>query len=65
MAALRGAEQTIRAHRPKARAVGLPLDLRTSSAIPAWIQGLDLGYRLYLDHRWPGPAETILFAQPG
>ncbi len=63
MATLRGAEQTIRAHRPK-----LALSVYHSVAdlvdVPAWVHGLDLGYRLYLQHRWPGPAETILFAQP-
>ncbi len=63
MAALRGAEQTIRAHRPKL-ALSVYHSIADMAAIPAWVDDLDLGYRLYLDHRWPGPAETILFAQP-
>ena len=63
MAALRGAEDTIRRCRPKL-AVSVyhhPDDL---TEIPAWIYGLDLGYSLHLDHLWPGVAETILFARP-
>lgn len=63
MATLRGAEQTIRAHRPKL-ALSVYHSIDDFVDIPAWVDGLDLGYRLYLDHRWPGPAETILFAQP-
>ena len=63
MAALRGAEQTIRAHRP-ALAVSVYHSVSDMVDVPAWIDGLDLGYRLYLEHRWPGPAETILFARP-
>ena len=61
MAALRGAEQTIRAHRPKL-ALSVYHSVGDMADIPAWVDGLGLGYRLYLDHRWPGPAETILFA---
>ena len=64
MAALLGAELTIRTHRPKL-ALSVYHSVADFVAIPAWIQELDLGYRLYLDHRWPGPAETILFAQAG
>ncbi|HYI38647.1 MAG TPA: FkbM family methyltransferase [Thermoleophilaceae bacterium] len=63
MAALRGAEQTIRAHRPTL-ALSIYHSIGDFVDIPAWVDGLGLGYRLYLDHRWPGPAETILFAQP-
>lgn len=63
MATLRGAEQTIRAHRPKL-ALSVYHSIADMADIPAWVDDLGLGYRLYLDHRWPGPAETILFAQP-
>ena len=63
MPSLRGAEQTIRAHRP-ALAVSVYHSVSDMVDVPAWVNGLDLGYRLFLQHRWPGPAETILFAQP-
>lgn len=63
MATLRGAEQTIRAHRPKL-ALSIYHSIADMTDIPAWVHGLDLGYELYVDHRWPGPAETILFARP-
>lgn len=61
--ALRGAEQTLRAHRPtlSIAAYHRPEDLAT---IPAWIDELGLGYRLFLGHASPGNDETVLFAQP-
>ncbi|ABC82298.1 FkbM family methyltransferase [Anaeromyxobacter dehalogenans] len=63
LAALRGAERTLRRHRPKLAiaAYHRPEDL---GALPAWIDGLRLGYRLYLDHFTPGAWETIAFAAP-
>jgi FkbM family methyltransferase len=63
MAALRGARETIRRHRPKL-ALSLYHQLSDFVEIPAWVDALGLGYRLYLDHRWPGVPETVLFAQP-
>jgi FkbM family methyltransferase len=62
MQALAGAEQTIRRHRPK---LALSVYHRDEDLveIPAWVDGLDLGYELWLEHRWPGEAETVLFAQ--
>lgn len=63
MEALRGAEQTIRRARPK---LALSVYHRDEdlARIPAWVQDLGIGYRLFMDHSWPGPAETVLFAQP-
>ena len=63
MEALRGAEQTIRRARPK---LALSVYHRDEdlARIPAWVHDLGLGYRLFMDHSWPGPAETVLFAQP-
>jgi FkbM family methyltransferase len=63
MQALAGAEDTIRRHRPK---LALSVYHRDEDLveIPAWVDGLGLGYRQWLDHRWPGQAETVLFAQP-
>lgn len=59
--ALRGARERIEADRPK-----LAVSIYHSDAdfveIPAWIDGLGLGYELYLSHLWPGAAETVLFA---
>lgn len=63
LATLRGAQDTIARHRPKL-ALSVYHRLEDFVSIPAFVDGLDLGYQLYLDHRWPGPAETILFAQP-
>jgi FkbM family methyltransferase len=62
MRALAGAEETIRRHRPKL-AISVYHEEDDLFEIPMWVAGLDLGYRLYLDHRWPGVAETILFAR--
>jgi len=64
MAALAGAERTIRRDRPKL-ALSIYHSTADMAAIPTWVDDLGLGYRLYLDHRWPGPAETILFAHAG
>ncbi|ACL64767.1 methyltransferase FkbM family [Anaeromyxobacter dehalogenans 2CP-1] len=63
LAALRGAERTIRRHRPRLAiaAYHRPEDL---GALPAWIDALGLGYRIYLDHFTPGAWETIAFAAP-
>ena len=59
--ALRGAVRRIGADRPKL-AVSIYHSDEDLVEIPAWIDGLGLGYELYLSHLWPGAAETILFA---
>jgi FkbM family methyltransferase len=62
--ALRGAEASIRKHRP-ALAISLyhnPEDIET---IPRYLAGLDLGYRFYLDHHTIHNNETVLFGVPG
>lgn len=64
LAALRGAEETIRRHRPKL-AIAVYHDDADLAAIPAWVDGLDLGYRFHLDHFSPGWTETVLFCAPG
>jgi len=62
LAALRGAEEVIRRSRPKL-AVSVYHHEADFAQIPAWIDDLGLGYELFLDHKGPGPAETILFAR--
>jgi len=59
--ALRGAEQTIRRFRPRL-AICVYHSIADFARIPAWIAGLDLGYRLYLDHFTIYGEETICFA---
>ncbi|MEO5355657.1 MAG: FkbM family methyltransferase, partial [Magnetococcus sp. XQGC-1] len=61
MSALKGAESTIRTFKPKL-AICLyhkPEDLYTVSE---WIEALDLGYRLYLDHHTTVLWESVLYA---
>jgi FkbM family methyltransferase len=61
--ALKGAEASIRAHRPKL-AISLyhkPDDFET---IPRYLAGLNLGYRFYLDHHTIYQNETVLFGVP-
>jgi FkbM family methyltransferase len=60
--ALIGAEKTIRKHRPQL-AISIYHDLQHFASIPRWIAGLDLGYRLYLDHFTIHAEETVLFAR--
>lgn len=62
MDALIGAERTIRKHRPQL-AISIYHDLSHFASIPNWIAGLDLGYRLYLDHFTIHEEETVLFAR--
>jgi FkbM family methyltransferase len=61
--ALRGAERSIRQHRPKL-AISLyhnPEDIET---IPRYLADLDLEYRFYLEHHTIYNNETVLFAVP-
>jgi len=60
-AALRGAEATIRRFKPRL-AICIYHDIRHFSEIPLWIQCLNLGYRLYIDHFSLNENETVLFA---
>lgn len=62
MDALIGAERTIRSHRPRL-AISVYHSLGDFASIPNWIAGLDLGYRLYLDHFTIHEEETVLFAR--
>lgn len=62
--ALRGAERTLRRDRPQL-AISIyhhPDDLWR---IPRFLQALDLGYELYVDHRTTYFEETMLFARAG
>lgn len=60
--ALRGAEQVLRRFRPKLAIAAYhePEDLAT---IPAYLDDLDLGYELFVDHFSPTDLETVLFAK--
>jgi FkbM family methyltransferase len=61
LAALRGAEASIRRWRPKL-AISLYHRPEDFFAIPAWIDSLGLGYRFYLDHYSIHHEETVLYA---
>ena len=62
--ALKGAEKTIRAHKPKL-AVTLYHRLQDFATIPKYLSDLNLGYRFFLDHFSINEEETVLFAAPG
>jgi FkbM family methyltransferase len=64
MAALQGAERTIRKHKPKL-AIATYHSISDFVNIPLWILDLDLGYRIYIDHFTIHSEETICFAQVG
>lgn len=61
LGALRGAESTIRRWRPKL-AISLYHRPEDFFSIPLWIDSLDVGYRLYLDHYSIHHEETVLYA---
>lgn len=61
--ALKGAEASIRKHRPKL-AISLYHSPEDFDAIPRYLAGLNLGYRFYLDHHTIYQNETVLFAVP-
>jgi FkbM family methyltransferase len=63
LAALKGAEGVLEEHRPKL-AVALYHHPEDLTQIPAHIDELGLGYRLFLDHTSAGWEETVLFAAP-
>jgi FkbM family methyltransferase len=60
--ALKGAEQTIRSHRPKL-AVTLYHRLQDFTTIPRFLHDLNLGYRFYIDHFSINQEETVLFGK--
>lgn len=59
--ALKGAEASIRAYRPKL-AISIYHKLAHFWEIARWIDGLGLGYRMYMDHFTIHAEETMLFA---
>ena len=59
--ALVGAELTLRTHRPKL-AIAVYHKADDLITIPDYLDGLQLGYRFYLDHFSTNAEETILFA---
>ena len=59
--ALKGAEKTIRKHKPKL-AVTLYHRLQDFATIPQYLRELDLGYKFFLDHFSINQEETVLFA---
>jgi hypothetical protein len=61
LGALNGAEAAIRRWRPKL-AISLYHRPEDFFSIPLWIDGLALGYKLYLDHYTIHSEETVLYA---
>lgn len=61
--ALKGAERSLRAHRPKL-AISLYHQLSDFVTIPRYLESLNLGYSYYLDHHTIYLNETVLFAVP-
>lgn len=59
---LKGAEQVIKRHKPKL-AIASYHSLDDFVNIPLWIHGLDLGYKIYLDHSTIHWEETVVFAR--
>jgi len=60
--ALRGAEQTLRAFKPRL-AISLYHNKTDLTEIPEYLNALDLGYEFYLDHFTIHNEETVLFAR--
>lgn len=60
--ALIGAEKTIRKYKPKL-AISLYHSLNDFAKIPKWIDDLNLGYNLYMDHYTIHTDETVLYAK--
>jgi len=59
---LRGAEQTIRAYKPKL-AISIYHSIEEYATIFAYIDSLDLGYKFYMNHFTIFGEETVLFAK--
>lgn len=64
MNALRGAEETLRRFRPKL-AISVYHNLQDFVDVPAYLDGLGVGYRFYLKHATIYREETVLFADAG
>jgi hypothetical protein len=62
LAALRGAERTLRRDRPRL-AISLYHKPEDFYEIPEFLAGLGAGYRLYMDHYTIHEEETVLFAE--
>jgi hypothetical protein len=60
LAALRGAENSLRRWRPKL-AISLYHRPEDFFAIPLWLKSLDCGYRLFLNHYSIHHEETVLY----
>jgi FkbM family methyltransferase len=63
LAALRGAEKTLRRFRPKL-AIAVYHNWDDFITIPPYLNGLGLGYEFYLDHFTIHEEETVLFCRP-
>jgi FkbM family methyltransferase len=63
LAALKGGSRVLEQHRPKL-AVALYHKPEDLIEIPRHIEGLELGYQLFLDHTSAGWEETVLFGAP-
>lgn len=61
--ALKGAEQTLRRHRPK-MAISLYHNVSDFVDIPAYLASLDIDYNYYLDHGSIYGEETVLYVVP-
>lgn len=61
-AALKGAEHTIKKHKPKL-AISLYHNLTDFFEIPKYIHNLNVGYKFYLDHFTHSAGETVLYAK--
>lgn len=61
--ALKGAERTIKAHRPK-MAISLYHSIEDFESIPRIIDGFGLDYQFYLEHHTIYENETVLFCIP-
>jgi hypothetical protein len=62
LSALKGAQRTLERFRPSL-AISLYHSLDDFVSIPAFLNGLNLGYEWYLDHFTIHREETILFGQ--
>lgn len=63
LAALQGAEQSIRRHRPRL-AISLYHALKDFDSIPRHLSDLDLDYAFYLGHHTISENETVLYCMP-
>ena len=64
MRAIKGALSTIQRDRPKL-AITIYHSISDMACIPSFIQGLGLGYKIYIGHYTIHAEETVMFAIPG